>query len=178
MNRKLSYFNKLISLNNQIIMKVVLKSIALAFIVLNFNCKQVAEDKVEVKPIIEEIKQQPEISSEMSKAIIDHHLEAFLANDLEGLVSDYTEESIVITPDTTVVGLEGIRGLFKGLLAAFPTEGTTIELDEMVIKNELVYVIWHGKSPTVEVPFGTDTFIIKENKILQQTFAGIINSIE
>ena len=158
-------------------MKTLLKITFLAIAILNFNCKESTKQVAE--EVVTELEQAVPVSStEQSKSVIDHHIRAFLANDLEAVVLDYTEESVVITPDTMVVGLEGVKSLFAGLFKAFPSESTTIETDKVVIENELVYLIWHGKSSVVEVPFGTDTFIIENDKIQRQTFSGIINPIE
>jgi hypothetical protein len=51
-------------------------------------------------------------------------------------------------------------------------------MDKMIIENELAYIVWHAKTPTIEIPLGTDTFIIKSGKIKRQTFAAVINPIE
>ena len=64
------------------------------------------------------------------------------------------------------------------MFPAFPSEGTVLEIDRMVIENELAYIVWHAKTPTVEVPLGTDTFIIEDGKIKLQTFAGVINPVK
>lgn len=104
------------------------------------------------------------MSSETTMEVLNHHLNAFGQNDLEAILSDYTDDSIIVTPDSTFKGLEQIRSFFTGLLPSFPTEGTTFEMDKMVVENELAYIIWHATTPSVEVSFGTDTFIIEDGK--------------
>lgn len=118
------------------------------------------------------------VSSDTTRQVLEHHLGAFGQNDLEAIISDYTDASIVVTPDSTYKGLEQIRSFFTGLLPSFPTEGTTVEMDKIVVENELAYIIWHTTTPSVEVSFGTDTFIIEGGKIKRQTFAGVMSPVE
>jgi hypothetical protein len=106
--------------------------------------------------------------------IINHHLTAFMENNIVEIMADYGETSSVITPDSTYTGLASIEAFFTGLLPSFPTEGTTINMDRMYSIDNLVYIVWNGGSPTLDVPLGTDTFIIEEGKIEYQTFAGYI----
>jgi predicted SnoaL-like aldol condensation-catalyzing enzyme len=115
--------------------------------------------------------------SDASENIVKRHLNSFLNNKLEVLMSDYTNESVLITQEGTYSGLEEIRHFFVGLSMHFPKQKSSIELDSLVAHNDLVYIVWHAKTPTLDVPIGSDTFIIKEGKIYRQTFAGQLNFI-
>lgn len=156
-------------------MKTLIKIFILAIVVVSFNCKQTTDQSANETTLKEAEAIAPASSSEQSQAVLEHHLKSFGENNLAELIADYTAESIVVTPDSTYVGLEQIENFFTGLLPAFPTEGTTINLDKMVVENDLAYIIWNGDSPSISVPFGTDTFIIVDGKIKKQTFAGVIN---
>lgn len=112
-----------------------------------------------------------------SEAVLQNHLSSFMENNLNALMTDYTNDSILITPDTNYTGLEEIEGFFIDLMSHFPKKKSIVELDKTVIDDELVYIVWHGKTPSLEVSFATDTFIIKNSKILRQTFAGQLKSI-
>ena len=90
---------------------------------------------------------------------------------MDALLSDYTEESVVLTPDTTLIGLDQIKALFANMGSMFPAEGSEFVLDRMDINNELGYIIWHANTPIVKIPLGTDTYIVKDGKIIKQTFA-------
>ena len=115
--------------------------------------------------------------TEMSETekVLKHHLDAFAAGDLDAILSDYTEESFLITPDGTVKGLEAIRGLFTGLLEGFPP-GSMFTMKKQVIEGEYAFIFWSGESVAMSIPFGTDTFRIVDGKIVVQTFAGQIIS--
>ena len=52
--------------------------------------------------------------------VFAHHAEALGAEDLEGIVSDYTDDARFITPDGVRRGKEGVREGFVKLLGDVP----------------------------------------------------------
>lgn len=136
---------------------------ATIFILLLWGCQVKTKTTVTV-----------ESSEEQTKEVLDHHWKTFQANDLEGTMADYTEESVLITPDRTYTGLDQIRENFVTAFALFPKDSTTLQLDKSVVHQDVGYIIWQGAAPTLTVSFGTDTFIIQNGKIIRQTFAGVI----
>lgn len=128
--------------------------------------------------VAEEVTEKmPVVNAEATKMVIEHHLQAFGSGDIEAIMSDYTEESVVITPEATLRGLEQIKGLFTQMLTMFPEEGSEFVLDRMDIDNELGYIFWHANTPVVEIPLGTDTYIVQDGKIMKQTFAAKLNMV-
>lgn len=107
-----------------------------------------------------------------TKDIIIHHLGSFQNNDLAAVISDYTNESVFITQDATYTGLEEIKAFFANLMIHFPKDKSIFDLDKLVVVDSLAFIVWHANTPSLEVPLGTDTFIIKDGKIHQQTFCG------
>jgi hypothetical protein len=93
-------------------------------------------------------------------------------------MTDYTDQSVLITKEASYKGIGQIKSYFSELITHFPKNQSTFELDKLVISEDLVFIIWHANSATVQVPFATDTIIIKEGKILKQTFAGQINPLQ
>jgi predicted SnoaL-like aldol condensation-catalyzing enzyme len=114
---------------------------------------------------------------EISTEVVMKHLSSFLFNNLEAVMSDYTNESVLITQDAIFTGPEEIRVFFTGLIMHFPQQMSNLVLDQLVANNDLVYIVWHAKTPSLQVPIGSDTFIIKDRKIYQQTFVGQLNFI-
>jgi uncharacterized protein (TIGR02246 family) len=110
---------------------------------------------------------------EKTREVLDHHMAAFQANDLEATMSDYTAESILITPDNTAKGLEQIRSNFEGAFKAFPRDSITMTVTKTVVNGDVAYIIWQATTPTFKMVYATDTFIIKNGKITRQTFAGM-----
>ena len=115
--------------------------------------------------------------SEASRNVLQNHLSSFLNNDLNGVMSDYNEDSILITQMGNYVGLKQIEAFFTNLITHFPKQASSFEMDKMVIKDELAYIVWHAKTPSLDVPLGSDTFIFRNSKISQQTFVGELNFV-
>ena len=81
--------------------------------------------------------------------LLTHHLSSFQANDLDALMSDYTDESILMTADSTYEGSAEIRGFFAALIPQFPTASTRLELDKMTVVDDLLFIVWHASTPTL-----------------------------
>ena len=110
--------------------------------------------------------------------VFEHHLSAFGAHDMDSLMSDYTEQSILISPEAKFKGVSEIKAFFEGIMPHFPTEGTSIEIDKMFTEDNILYITWHGSTPSLNVSFATDTFVIENDKIQVQTFAAVMQPIE
>lgn len=113
------------------------------------------------------------ISEQKTKEVLDHHWVSFKANDLEETMKDYTEESVLITPNATFSGLEEIRNNFINAFKAFPKDSSTLALDKSIAVKDVGYILWKAKTPSFNLTYGTDTFIIREGKIARQTYAGV-----
>lgn len=137
-------------------------SYIIAFSVLLVSCQ--VKTNVSVNTTPDETK---------TKEILDRHWSTFQANDLDGVMADYAEESVLITPDHTYKGLAEIRENFVKAFAAFPKDSTTFQLDKSIVDRDVAYIIWQATSPTVKISYGTDTFIIDDGKIVRQTYAGV-----
>ena len=106
-----------------------------------------------------------------SETVLQHHLAALGNNDLNELMKDYTEESEVWTPDGAIVGLKAISSFFSYAFTLFPKDKTKLEIKKMIANDYKVYIVWTADSPIVNVPFATDSFEIKNGKILWQSTA-------
>ena len=164
-------------------MKNALLVVLFGLSVFMLSCSGPAEQSATAEEATEEATEATEevevaVSSENTGEVLDHHMTAFGENDLEAVMADYTDESVVITPDTTFIGTDRIAELMTGLFEAFPTEGTSFSPDKVVVEGDMAYIIWHASTPTLEVSFATDTFIIQHGKIVRQTFAGVMSPVE
>jgi ketosteroid isomerase-like protein len=117
---------------------------------------------------------QAAIDEETTSQVLKHHWDAFQANDLEETMKDYTEESILITPDQTFNGLSEIRENFVFAFSVFPKDSSTLQLDKTVVSGDVGYIIWKADAPKLNLTFATDTFIIHDGKIVRQTYAGVV----
>jgi hypothetical protein len=117
--------------------------------------------------------QSAEINEQKTKEVLDHHWKAFQENDLEGTMEDYTEESVLITPDATYKGLDQIRENFVNAFKAFPSDSSTLTLTKSVVVKDVGYILWNAKTPVFNLSYATDSFIIQDGKIVRQTYAGV-----
>ena len=106
--------------------------------------------------------------------VLGHHMESMGAGDFDGLLSDYAEDAIILTPMGVFRGTEAISGFFSGFMANLPDgfmEGFVLDVQE--VDGEYAYIVWHS----VDVaPLGTDTFRVVAGKIVMQTFAAYMPS--
>lgn len=100
--------------------------------------------------------------------VLMHHMTTLMAGQLDELMHDYTDESVVMSPDHTFHGLAEIRAFFQASIAGTPPElikaVVTIHQD---IHGEVAYVVWKAE-PFLKI--ATDTLVVHDGKILAQTF--------
>jgi hypothetical protein len=107
-----------------------------------------------------------DINEQAEKTLL-RHWQAFGAGDIEAIMADYAEDAVLITPDGVVKGQAQIQSLFVQMFTnMFPPDKT-----KQVVDGEIAYILWSGSSPYYNIPFATDTFVIRDRKIVAQTFA-------
>ena len=97
------------------------------------------------------------------------HLQAFASGDVDAIMADYDKTSVLITPYGPQRGRAEIRSFFESFIPDFPP-GSAFELSEQIVEGEIAYIVWSGESEKVKIPFATDTFVVREGKIVAQTF--------
>ena len=106
--------------------------------------------------------------------VLTHHLTCFGEGDLDGILSDYTAESIFFTPLGTLKGIDQIRPLFEGLIAEFGKPGASFEMTCQAVEGDCAFITWTAETADNSYELGTDTFVVKDGKIVSQSFAGKI----
>ena len=98
---------------------------------------------------------------------LTHHLEAILQTDVDAIMRDYTEASVLVTPNGQLAGLTAIRGFFTQFIASSPLELLqALTLTHQEITGEIAYIIWKAEP---FIPFASDTFLIRDDMIVVQT---------
>lgn len=102
-----------------------------------------------------------------TETVLQKHLAAARVG-VDAIMQDYSDESVLVTEDTTYHGPDEIRGFFAALLAGLP-EGIFdhVALHRCEVVDEWAYILWDAK-PWVSL--ATDTFAIRNGKIRFQTF--------
>ena len=110
-----------------------------------------------------------------TQQVLEHHLRALGAGDLDGILSDYADDAILIRPEGVVKGRQAIRGVFEGALASLFKPGTyEFTRDSLHVADDIAYLVWHANCASADIVFATDTFVIKDGRIAVQTFAAHI----
>lgn len=99
--------------------------------------------------------------------VFAHHAQVLGAGDLEGIVSDYTDDAVFITPGGVLRGKDGIRQAFTKLLADVPNAAW--ELPTQVYEGDILLLEWKAESVHTRVEDGIDTFVFRDGLIRVQT---------
>ena len=108
-------------------------------------------------------------NGEVTQAVLTHHLESFGAADLEAIMSDYTDSSVLIVLGSEFTGIEEIKPIFVGLFAEFAKPGATFEMKHLVVNGDIAYIVWVAETADNIYELGTDTYVIEDGKIAVQT---------
>lgn len=112
--------------------------------------------------------------SDRAQRLLDRHLTAFAAGDLDGIIRDYTPGAVLITQDHAFRGADEIRGFFTGLLAGPFAPGTyDITMDSVTATDAALHIVWHARCASEDVPMATDTFVLHGDRIALQTYAAL-----
>ncbi len=99
--------------------------------------------------------------------VFQHHGEALMAEDLDGIVADYSDDAVVMTPDGVLRGKDGVRQAFVKLLGDLP--GAKWELPTMLFEDDILLLEWKAVSEKVKAEDGIDTFVFRDGMIRVQT---------
>lgn len=105
-----------------------------------------------------------------TKQILDHHLEAFFAHDVDGVVEDYAPDAVFFTSDGPLKGVAAIRPLFEGLIAEFRKPGATFNLKQYVVEGDHGYIVWNAETADNVFEMATDTFTVRDGRIVAQSY--------
>ena len=104
--------------------------------------------------------------------VLAHHLNAFAQGNVDETLKDYTDDSILMHPDGIVKGLAELGSFFSEIFKAFPPGNYSFEMGRQEVHADVAYIVWKADTPSLDVPLATDTFVIRDGKIVVQTFAG------
>ncbi|MEO8525943.1 MAG: nuclear transport factor 2 family protein [Caldimonas sp.] len=98
------------------------------------------------------------------------HLQAFLEQKgIGAILDDYDEEACFLCEKKAYRGKREIQDFFEQFMAGLPPQAIgRFELRSLHVAGEVAYITW---SVGPELPLGTDTFVVREGKIVSQTFA-------
>jgi ketosteroid isomerase-like protein len=105
------------------------------------------------------------MSTEATRAVVARHLTELGTGNIDGVMADYADDAILVSNLGGVTrGADALRLMFSH------TSGDLFEGMEMTAEHfdgEIGYVAWK----TAKIPMGSDTFVVRDGKIVAQTVA-------
>jgi ketosteroid isomerase-like protein len=109
-----------------------------------------------------------------TKDVLDHHLKCSGEGDLTGLLSDYAPAAILFTPDGPLKGADAMKPLFQAFFAEFGKPGAAFSMKQQSVEGDYAYILWTAETADNVYEVGTDTFVVRDGKIVAQSFAAKI----
>jgi ketosteroid isomerase-like protein len=105
-----------------------------------------------------------------TKSVVQNHLQAFVEQKgIDAILRDYDDKACFLGESRIYYGTREIRDFFEAFIASLPPNATNrFSLRTLRVEGEIAYITW---SVGDQVPFGTDTFLVRDGKIVSQTFA-------
>lgn len=105
-----------------------------------------------------------------TEAVVRHHLQAFLEQQgLDAILADYADDACFLSEGRAYCGKSAIREFFDGFIAALPPRAIgEFALRSLRVQGDVAYITW---SAGPDLPLGTDTFVVRQGRIVSQTFA-------
>ena len=70
----------------------------------------------------------------------------------------------------------GIAPVFQALITEFAKPGARFSLQQQVVEGDYAYILWTAETADNEYELGTDTFVVRDGKIVNQSFTAMIRS--
>ena len=103
-----------------------------------------------------------------TESTITRHLNA-IAQGVDAIMLDYTSDAVLITQDAVFRGPAEIRVFFERFMADAPPElFAAFAVTRLETNGEIAYLLWKAEP---FIPFATDTFVVRNDRIVAQTFA-------
>ncbi len=109
-----------------------------------------------------------------TKDVLDRHLESFGEGDLKGILSDYAPGAVLFTPNGPLRGIDAMRPFFQALIADFGKPGSVFSLKQQSVEGDYAYILWTGETADNMYELATDMLVVRDGKIVAQSFAGTI----
>lgn len=114
---------------------------------------------------------QADLSKRTPEETFGHHAQTLMAEDLDGILADYTDTSYLVSPSGVLHGKNAIRGFFADVLKALPQAEWDVKTTYI---EDILFLEWTADSKPASVSDGVDTFIFKDGMIYIQTVRATI----
>jgi ketosteroid isomerase-like protein len=118
-------------------------------------------------PTIQGVTLMEATTARTPQEVFQHHAEVLIAGDIEGIVSDYTDDAVFITPAGVLRGKDGVREGFVTLLEDVPSADW--DVPTQIYEGDVLFIEWSADSEKTRVEDGIDTFVFRDGLIRVQT---------
>jgi ketosteroid isomerase-like protein len=109
-----------------------------------------------------------------TREVLDHHLKCFGARDLQGILADYAPGAVLFTPEGPRKGVSEITPLFEAMIVEFGKPGAAFDMKHVSVDGDHAFIVWTAETADHTYELATDTFVVRDGKIVAQSFAGKI----
>jgi ketosteroid isomerase-like protein len=109
-----------------------------------------------------------------TKDVLDHHLRCFGEGNLEGILADYSPDAVLFMPTGPLKGLTAIKPVFQAIFSEFGRPGATFAMHQLSVEGDYAYILWAAETADNRYEAATDTFVVRDGKIIAQSFAAKI----
>lgn len=102
-----------------------------------------------------------------AQEVFAHHGQALATGDLDEIVADYADDSVVITSAGVARGKDQIRQVFVKLLDDLPSAAW--DLKTQLFDGDVLFLEWAAESADRRADDGVDTFVFRDGMIWAQT---------
>jgi hypothetical protein len=108
--------------------------------------------------------------SSVTETVVRNHLTAFVEQKgVPAILSDYDENARLYGEARVYQGKQEIGAFFTDFIASLPAGAIArFALRSLRVDGSIAYITW---SAGETIPLGTDTFVVKDGRIVSQTFA-------
>lgn len=103
--------------------------------------------------------------------VLDRHLKSFAERDVDGLLADYSPDAKFFVPTGLLRGPDEIRPVFEALVSEFAKPGSSFAMQHQCVDGDHAYILWTAETADNSYEFATDTFVVRNGKIVAQSFA-------
>ncbi|HTT25035.1 MAG TPA: nuclear transport factor 2 family protein [Candidatus Sulfotelmatobacter sp.] len=106
--------------------------------------------------------------------VLDRHLKSFAELDVDGVVADYSADAVFFVPGGPLKGRDAIKRFFEPLMSEFAKPGSSFTMQLRCVDGDHAYILWTAETADNSYEFATDTFVVRDGKIVGQSFAAKI----
>ncbi len=91
-----------------------------------------------------------------------------------GILADYAPGAVLFTPDGPLKGADAMRPLFQAMFAEFGKPGAVFNMKQHSVDGDYAYILWSAETADNVYEVGSDTFVVRDGKIVAQSLASKI----